>query len=50
MEFGTFEGGEDGEDDGDDSVKTSKIVAMWDAFFFGIISFDIVYKHITQPL
>ncbi len=41
-----FYGGEDGEQTGVDFVEISKVFAMQDTFFLGMISFDIVYLHV----
>ena len=43
MEFGSFDGGRDGEQNGVSFVEISKIFAKQNANIFGMISFGKVY-------
>ena len=47
MEFGSLDGGEDGEHHGVGFVKISKISVTQIAFFFGTESFDRIFEGHT---
>ncbi len=50
MEFGSLDGGENGEHSGVGRVEISKIFAMQDVFFFGMASFDNVCRLDARAL